>query len=116
MALSIYRAGVSRRHPFPDTVTLFLMTKQRYRSAEERRRIVEETLAPGTSVAIVARAHEVNANQMFGWRKLYPAGLLRSSGAASVNRASPSSVRLLPVTVSVGRECGPEQIALVVGQ
>ena len=41
-------------------------TKRRYRSVEERRRIVEETLVPGTSVAIVARAHGVNANQVFG--------------------------------------------------
>jgi hypothetical protein len=30
-------------------------TKRCCRSAEERRRIVEETLVPGTSVAIVAR-------------------------------------------------------------
>jgi transposase len=51
--------------------------KRCYRSAEERRRIVEETLVPGTSVAKVARAHGVNANQVFGWRKLYQAGLLR---------------------------------------
>jgi hypothetical protein len=42
--------------------------KRRYRSAEERRRIVKETLVPGTSVAIVARAHGVNANQVFAWR------------------------------------------------
>ena len=41
--------------------------KRRYRSAEERRCIVEKTLVPGTSVAIVARAHGVNANQVFGW-------------------------------------------------
>ncbi len=54
-------------------------TKRRYRSADERRRIVEETLVPGTSVAIVARAHGVNANQVFGWRKLYQAGLLGST-------------------------------------
>jgi len=40
-------------------------TKRRYRSAEERRRIVEETLVAGTSVAVVARAHGVNANQVF---------------------------------------------------
>jgi transposase-like protein len=52
-------------------------TKRRYRSVEERRRIVEETLVPGTSVAIVARAHGVNANQVFGWRKLYHSGLAR---------------------------------------
>ena len=91
-------------------------TKRRYRSAEERRRIVEETLVAGPSVAIVARAHGVNANQVFGWRKLYQAGLLGSTQAASASEAGTSSVRLLPVTVSADRECRQAQIALVVGQ
>jgi transposase len=36
--------------------------KRRKRSALERRRIVEETLAPGASVARVARRHGINAN------------------------------------------------------
>jgi transposase-like protein len=44
--------------------------KRRYRTVEERRRIVEETLAAGVSVAVVARRHGVNANQLFQWRKL----------------------------------------------
>ena len=62
---------------------------------------------PGTSVAVVARAHGVNANQVFGWRKLYQAGLLGSPNAASVNEASTSCVRLLPVRISA--EVGPGQ-------
>ena len=45
--------------------------KRKYRSKEERRRIVEETLEPGASVAVIARSHGVNANQVFGWRRLY---------------------------------------------
>lgn len=92
------------------------ITKRRYRSAEERRRIVEETLAPGTSVAIVARAHGVNANQVFGWRKLYHSGLLGSANSTSVSEASTSSVRLLPVTVSADGGCGHAQTAVAVGQ
>jgi hypothetical protein len=39
------------------------------------------------SVATVAWAHGVNANQVFGWRKLYHAGLLRSIPAASFGGA-----------------------------
>ncbi len=39
------------------------------RSIAEKRRIVEETLVQGTSVARVARAHGINANQVFGWRR-----------------------------------------------
>src|ERR1700678_1931518 len=57
----------------------------------EKRRIVEETLAPGASVARVARAHGVNANQVFGWRRLYVAGRLGGCKPA---------MKLLPVRVS----------------
>src|SRR6516165_12823146 len=52
------------------------MKKQRRRTIKERRDIVEETLAPGASVARVARRHDVNANQVFYWRKLYREGRL----------------------------------------
>ena len=48
--------------------------KRRHRSKEERRRIVEESLVPGASVAVIARTHGVNANQVFHWRKLYRRG------------------------------------------
>src|SRR5262250_3114482 len=50
--------------------------KRRWRSKAERRAIVEETLVPGASVARVARRHDVNANQVFHWRKLYQEGRL----------------------------------------
>jgi transposase len=35
----------------------------------EKQRIVAETLVPGASVSIVARRHDVNANQVFKWRR-----------------------------------------------
>ena len=46
------------------------------RSKLERRRIVEETFVPGASVAVIARSHAVNANQVFNWRRLYQQGRL----------------------------------------
>jgi transposase len=52
--------------------------KRRRRSPELKRQIVEETLAPGASVARVARAYGVNANQVFAWRRQYRQGLLGS--------------------------------------
>ncbi len=61
------------------------------RSIAEKRRIVEETLVEGASVARVARAHGINANQVFGWRRLYLAGRL--------GERKPS-MKLLPVRVS----------------
>ena len=33
-------------------------------------------MKPGASVALIARAHGVNANQVFHWRKLYREGRL----------------------------------------
>ena len=63
--------------------------KQRRRTIKERRDIVEETLVPGASVARVARRNDVNANQVFYWRKLYREGRL------GISIATP----LLPVKV-----------------
>jgi transposase len=64
---------------------------RRYRSKRERRQIVEETLQPGASVAVIARRHDVNANQVFHWRKLYREGRLD---------VAPASAPLLPVRVA----------------
>jgi transposase len=50
--------------------------KHRWRTKAERRAVVEETLVPGASVSRVARRHDVNANQVFHWRKLYQQGRL----------------------------------------
>src|SRR5580700_8413816 len=55
--------------------------RRRYRSKQERRQIVEETLQPGASVAVIARQHGVNANQVFAWRKLYREGRLDAAEA-----------------------------------
>ena len=41
-----------------------------------KRRIVEETFAPGSSVSIVARRHDVNTNLLFDWRQKYRQGEL----------------------------------------
>ena len=41
--------------------------RRRTRSLDERKRIVEEALAPGVSVAAVARRHGLNANLIFKW-------------------------------------------------
>ena len=68
--------------------------KRRRYSIAEKRRIVEESFQPGASVARVARAHGVNANQVFGWRRLYQRGRL----GGSVRPAQPA--QLLPVTIS----------------
>jgi len=77
--------------------------KRQRRSVAEKRRIVEETLVEGASVARVARAHGVNANQVFYWRKLYGAGRLGNSAGA---------IKLLPVTV----EASPSAPSAITGE
>jgi transposase len=50
--------------------------KRQFRSVDLKRQIVEETLSGETSVAVVARRHGVNANQVFSWRRQYHRGEL----------------------------------------
>ena len=48
------------------------MKKKRQRrswSDEDKRRIVGQTRVPGVSVSQVARRYDVNANQVFNWRR-----------------------------------------------
>ena len=77
--------------------------KRQYRSREERRQIVEETLQPGASVAVIARQHGVNANQVFHWRKLYREGRLE---------LKPAAAELLPVRIAevVSSELPPARL------
>lgn len=60
----------------PEVLVGKASSNRRYRSKQERRRVVEETLQSGASVAVIARRHGVNANQVFHWRKLYREGRL----------------------------------------
>src|ERR1700722_16273719 len=71
--------------------------KRRYRSKLERRRIVEETFVPGASVAVVARLHGVNANQVFNWRKMYHDGRLD---------VQPSATQFLPARIIDSSQAG----------
>jgi transposase len=66
---------------------------RRWRSVFEKRQIVQLTLEPGASVAEVARAHGVNANQVFKWRREFERGELTDACAA-----------LIPVTVTDAME------------
>lgn len=71
---------------------------RQFRTMEEKRLIVEATRRTGVSVAAVAQAHGVNANQVFYWRKLYDAGQLECEASPS-SRFEPARVCLLPVSV-----------------
>lgn len=68
--------------------------KRRRYSIAEKRRIVEESFQPGSSVARVARAQGINANQVFSWRRLYQRGRLGGN-----TRPAPAA-ELLPITIT----------------
>jgi transposase len=71
-----------------------------------KRAVVEESLQPHASVARVARVHDLNANQVFAWRKAYRNGLL---GAAD------SAVALLPVSVEARAPAASEYSSIAGG-
>jgi transposase len=54
--------------------------RRRY-TADEKRRIVEETKVPGQSVSAVSRRFGVSPSQLFKWRRLAEEGTMSSLGA-----------------------------------
>jgi transposase len=66
---------------------------RRFRTLEEKLAILKEADGPGASVAAVARKHGMNANLLFGWRRLRQAGLLE-------RQRYPRTAPLLPVKVT----------------
>jgi transposase len=62
------------------------------RSVAEKRLIVEQAMEPGASVARVARAHGLNANVVFHWRRLYCEGQFATEPA--------QAMKLLPVSIA----------------
>ena len=75
-------------------------TRRRW-SIEEKRRITQETLVPGASVARIAQRYALNANQLFQWRQLYREGRLGSRATA----------KLLPVTIADERLVEAQKVA-----
>jgi transposase len=71
--------------------------RRRHRAWPEalKREIVAATLLPGSSVSRVARRYDVNANQVFAWRRRYREGA-----------AEPAALCLLPVTVTPDQSKG----------
>ena len=82
--------------------------RPRYRSWPEalKREIVAASYAPCSSVSMVARHYDVNANQVFSWRKRYrdDAGL----------PAVPSASQLIPVMVTSEQDAVTAQPSTVV--
>ena len=64
------------------------LTKRRLYSDALKRQMVAETQAPGASVSVVARRHDVNSNQLFRWRRqLLPKAVVESGAMVPVEIA-----------------------------
>ncbi|QXX76693.1 transposase [Methylovirgula sp. HY1] len=79
--------------------------KRRSWTRDEKRRIVEESLQDGASIAEVARRHELNANLLFTWR--------RKMGIEPTEQPVP--MEIVPVTIARGL-AGEEHCPDVAGQ
>jgi transposase len=68
--------------------------KRRQYSDALKRQIVAEALAPGASVSVVARRHDVNSNQLFRWRRqLLPKAVVEKTSAMVPVEIAPDSDR-----------------------
>ena len=67
-----------------------LRRRRRTWTTDEKRRIVDESLEDGASLAEVARRHDLNANQLFTWRRQFGGEPLEAKELAPI----------LPVTIA----------------
>src|SRR5664280_281340 len=83
--------------------------RRRNRSWPEalKREIVAASFAPGSSVSMVARHYDVNANQVFSWRRLYR-DAPRTPAVSSVPQ-------LIPVMVTAEQDAVATQPSTVAG-
>ena len=66
-------------------------TKRRQYPEALKRQMVAEPQAPGASVSIVARRHDVNSNQLFRWRRqLLPKAVVETAAMVPVEIAPDS--------------------------
>ena len=79
--------------------------ERKWRSVAEKRRIAELTFEPGASVALVARAHGVSANQVFKWRRELRRGELVELVAGTT--------ALLPISISAPCATANEMVEAV---
>jgi transposase len=83
--------------------------KRRSWTRDEKRRIVEESLEQGVSIAEVARRHELNANLLFTWRRKMGVEAPEPNGSLAI-----MPVTITPETAAEGQRSGAvSQIEIV---
>lgn len=103
--------------PMPKTMEILTSVERRRRwTNDEKRQLVLATLAPGGSVAAVARGRGVSASLLYAWRREVLTGALTPAAAAA-------SIGFVPVEISEAAEAedaiapnaGPGQVEIVLG-
>jgi transposase len=94
-----------------ETSVTGLRTRKR-RSIQEKLQIVRETLQSEASVAVIARRHGVNANQVFTWRQQYQRGQLKGSSGTRAREALvlPVQIAELPPVRTSGSGAGTDRV------
>jgi transposase len=69
--------------------------RRRRWSAEEKARIVEETLVPGARVSEVARRWQVCSQQVFGWRRAAYRAVMTVATTATAEAPAPDFVPII---------------------
>ena len=86
--------GTSAKHTTGAQISVRGVRTRKRRSMQEKLQIVRETLSD-ESVAVVARRHGINANQLFGWRRQYQRGEFKAGSGTQAPEAA-----ILPVRVT----------------
>lgn len=83
--------------PMPKTVEILTSVERRRRwTNDEKRQLVLATLAPGGSVAAVARGRGVSASLLYAWRREVLTGALTQTATPSIG--------FVPVEIAVAAE------------
>jgi transposase len=92
------------------------IARNRQYSLAFKRKVVRMSFAPGSSVSIVARRHDINSNIVFRWRKAFRDGKFGNGTVSSKKGVAEAGlveiglvdnageVRLLPAPREVGGE------------
>lgn len=89
--------------------------RRRLWSDDEKRQIVAETLAPGASVSIVARRHDLNANMLFTWRRQIGTSALLPAGDAVTFVPAAITTEAAPTVLPDSQVAGRMEIVLADG-
>ena len=94
-----------------DTTRIEIITgreRRRRYSAEEKLRLVEETMLPGMTVSAVARLHGVSPSLLFNWRRLMSEGgqvaVKADEDVVAVSRARELEQRVRELERLLGRK------------